>query len=308
MLRWLCLICAICAPLAADAPTPRQCFETFIAAVLNTEGLTPEARKAELERCFDFEAWAADKEATDARRLSDDDKGELRTQWSTLLASDEFGQRWRQRSVTITEAPEPEKNEASLTIRVGDEARGNKFLVKLRRDAATNFWRWYAIVALDQKAGDNPAEAPRTIAQKLADIDARLAALERAEADLAAERAALVKLRRELRNQAEEERGGDAELGTPRALAEALARAMNAADWGAFVLTHSPQVRRDAARPRFDAQCAKVAVWTAKQATVLEDNQQAVLLIEVRGADNRPRMVMLRAIRDNGRWWINEEP
>jgi len=306
MLRWLWLICFCCAPLAAG-PTPRECFETFVAAVLNTANLAPEARAAELDRCFDFDAWAAEKEAADAAKLTPTEREELRAQWATLLASEEFSAKWKQNKITIVDAPNPENGSATLTISMGEQ-RGGKFLVKLKHDAKADFWRWYAIVPQDQKAGDNPVDAPRTPAQRLADIEARLAEIDAAEASLADERAALRKLQRELRAQAEEDRAGDNQLGTPRALADALARAMNRADWGAFVLAHAPAVRRDSARSRFDAQCAKVAVWSARQVAVVEPGLRAVLILEVRGADNRSRMVALQCVREGGRWWINEEP
>lgn len=188
MIRWLCLICAFCGALAAQSPTPRQCFETFMDAVLNKQNLGPEARKEAIERCFDFDAWAADKETTDNRNLTDAEKADLRAEWSTLLASDEFARRWQARTVSIINAPEPQGAEATLEISLGEQ-RGAKFLVKLRRDA-TDFWRWYVITPLDQKPGENPVEAPQTTAQKLAAIAERLAALDKLETDVAAERAA----------------------------------------------------------------------------------------------------------------------
>lgn len=306
MIRWLCLICAFCGALAAQSPTPRQCFETFMDAVLNRQQLAPEARKEALERCFDFDAWAADKETTDNRKLSDAEKTDLRAEWSTLLASDEFARRWQAKTVTITSAPEPVGAEATLEISLGEQ-RGQKFLVKLRRDA-TDFWRWYAITPLDQIPGENPVNPPQTAAQKLAAIAERLAELDKLETGIAAERAALLKQRRDLQAQMEEERGGDATLGSPRALAEALARAMNKADWGAVVLAHAPGVRREAARARFDAACARVAVWTARQAYVREAGVSAMLVLEMRTADGRTRMIVLQAVRSGDRWWINEEP
>lgn len=224
-----------------------------------------------------------------------------------LLASDEFARRWREQQARIVAAPEPRGDDATLEIALGAQGE-SRFEVRLKRPAGGGNWRWYAIVPLDAKPGENPVEAPRSTAGQLAELDAQLEALRQKEEELAALGAALRKKRGELLARLEEERGAGAELGTPRELAEVLARALNRGDWGAFMLCHAPDARRESARPRFDAQAAKARLWRVATVHVTEPGARATVVLEVRGADNRPRAILLSALRAGGRWWIDEEP
>lgn len=308
MLRWLVLLILFAPNLAAETPSPRQCFETFIAAVLNTGGQDAEARSASLARCFDFDAWAAHRETADGTSLSPAERDDLKKQWSILLCSDEFAARWKQRAVTILDAPAAEGSEATLTISLSTgDRREEKFLVRMKLDAAAAFWRWYVIEPLDQKAGQNPAPAPRTVAQRLAAIEARLAELDQLESAAAKERESLQRQRRALEAELAEEHPAGSELGTPRAVAEALARALAQGDWGAFLLAHAPEVRRLGARQRFEAQAGRGLHWAALQ-VAMRTEAEALLAIEMRDANGRARVIAVRAMRRDGRWWVAEAP
>ncbi|MBX3473258.1 MAG: hypothetical protein KF754_02670 [Planctomycetes bacterium] len=306
MVRTIALIALFCGPLAAQAPSPRECFETFMRAVRNTDNMEPAARKLELQRCFDFDAWVEQREATDGKPLELGQRDELRREWALLLASDEFQTRWKTRTITVVEAPEPTGTEAVLTISLAAEGkRGDRFLVKLRLQADSTFWRWYAIEPLDQKAGDNPLPA-LTPEQRLALIAMRLAELDKAEAALAAEREALLRTRRLLLSREAEERGFGTALGSPQALARELSSALTVGDWGAFVLAHAPGARAESGRARFDAQRERGLKWAAQQAWVQPDGK-ALIVLQVSGQD-RTRVVTLRAVKRDGRWWVEESP
>lgn len=305
----LLLIALLAAPLAAQAPTPRACFEQFVAAVLNEKGIAEAERTRDLERCFDFEAWAAEREQEENRKFPADERARLKADWNTLLASAEFRDNWKKRKVTITDAPEPAQREATLQIKLSAEGeRGETFQVKLRLNPSGDFWRWYAIVPLDHKAGDNPAPAPRTTAQQLADVEARLAEVDSAARQLQAAREELLRQQRDLRARLEEERGQDKELGSPRSLAEVAGRCLLSNDWGGFLLAHAPARRGDGAKQRFAEQRVKLAAWVVKQVVVQEQGRRALVGVEIRFIGGQVREIVLEVSRQDGRWWIDEAP
>ncbi|MBK9975498.1 MAG: hypothetical protein IPP14_12070 [Planctomycetes bacterium] len=309
MARMLLLLALVAAPLAAQAPTPRACFEQFVAAVLNEAGAAEADRTRALQRCFDFEAWAAEREIDENRKFPAEERTRLKADWDTLLASAEFRDNWKKRKVTIIDAPAPAQSEATLQIKLSAEGqRGETFQVKLRLNPAGDFWRWYAIVPLDRKAGDNPAPAPRTTAQQLADIEAKLAEVDSAARQLELAKEELLRQQRELRAKLEEERGADKELGSPRALAEVAGRCLLSNDWGGFLLAHAPAHRSDAAKQRFGQLRIKLAGWTVKQVVVEQEGKRALLGVELRFIGGEMRQIVLEAVRVDGRWWIDEAP
>lgn len=288
--------------LAQDAPpTPRQCFDDFVALVLNRGELGLADRLRKLEAAYDLEAWMQAKEAVDGKAYAPEERLRFKADWLTVLASDTFREAWQRQAVRVFEEPEPVGTEATLTIRLG-EVRGRDFLVKLRFDADQQRWRVYDIVAQGQVAPE--LAEPRTPQEKLRIVQQALDEIAQVQAELEQRRAALEQRQRELQAEIEEHRAGG-ELATPRELALALGNAITAKDWGAFALSHLPEHRTDVARARFEASAARIESWAVREIVVVREGESALLVIDAK-VSGRLRALTLRAVRQGGRWWVSE--
>lgn len=296
------LLVAGAAVMAQDKPSPTACFQKFIDAVLSDKGASDATRSAELEHCFDFEAWATEKQKRDAVTFSGEERDQLRADWQTLLASEEFRDNWKRKGVRIV-SEQAEGVEIALQEAEGPEQR---IRIRMKRNTAGDFWRWYWSEPIGAKAAESPLPAPKTNAEWLKAIAARLDEIARAETDLAAERAELQRQQRRLLARAEEEQGRGPQ-GTPTALAQAAGAALMSGRWDDFAALHRGKCGEDS-RKRFIKQSERINGWTVNEVSVTEPGRRAIVNIEVAVPGRPARTLAMRVVKDGARWSIDETP
>lgn len=291
---------------ALHAESPAGSFHAFIAAVLDTNA--PEAeRRALFDKYFDFEAWFAEKQATESRQYNAEEKAQLKEEWMTVFLSDEFRQRFAARNVQIVEEPEPAGDNAELIIRItSPPAAAGRYRVKLKRSG--EHWRWYSIPRMEE------TPEPQTPEQ-------RLAALKQAIADARAEQQRIAETIRDLEAQAKRVESEIAEAGaddkphsSPMTTARTLGKAVQNADLEALLAAHTPARRRadrEPLRRKLDEQSRRLASWEALDVTLSDDKQSASVRVKLKlwhdtGIKERTLTIAMRLI--DGNWLVDEEP
>jgi hypothetical protein len=176
----------------------------------------------------------------------------------------------------------------------------------MKANAAGDFWRWYWSEPVGAEAAESPLPAPRTNAEWLKAIAARLDEIASAEGELAAERAELLKQQRRLLARAEEEQGRGPQ-GTPTALVRAAGAALLSGRWEDFAALHSGKCGEDS-RKRFDKQRERVNGWAVTEVSVTEPGRRAIVNVEVSVPGRPARTLAMRVAKKDTRWFIDEAP
>ena len=293
---------------AQEDPSPRQCFQAFIDAVLDSSGAADAARQAALAKCFDFDAWAEEKQRLEGAKFSAEERRLLQSDWLTLLASDEFRDNFSRKGVRIIEQELGAQGAATVIIALGEatqDKREERIRMRMRLDAKARFWRWYWSDAVNAMPSSLPQ--PRTAADLLRSVTARLEEIAKLQVELVAERESLLRRQRELQARLEEERG-QGPRGSPQSLARAAGRALLAGDWEGFAALHDPACTGEGARERFDALQSRLSGWEVKDTSVREAGGSAIASIEVSFRDRTARVIALRLRRAGDQWQIDEAP
>jgi hypothetical protein len=184
-------------------------------------------------------------------------------------------------------------------------------------DAANLHWRWFAMPRIGEPAEAPPPE-PKTPAQRLFQIAQELTELTKARTVLDAQERRLKSERRRLLAKIQEDKAGDGLFASPRRTVENLWKAIQSADFEAFLRGHLESRRADADTPetrkRFARNTERIKKWKVLESTINErDSSRSTVRVQVtfRAPDETaPRMrtisVSLRKVADE--WLIDEEP
>lgn len=305
----------------ATVISPRKSFEAFIEAVLNEPELSKEERTARFNSYFDFENWLTEKEKTEGKTYSDEDKVSLKADWHTLFFSDEFRQIYKKRDIRVIEEPEPdwkaERAELVIAMKNTVSEKDEKFRVQMTLNVEKLHWSWYAIPRVESDQPSDTGQKPTAEgAERIRQVEAELEAVKNTKKALAAKQS---KLEKELRRLKSEQVGNSDKEGiysTPHKTVSAIWRAIRAEDTASFLRGHLERHRKNVDENKVSARLKKdssrITVWDILDTTVnANDENRAIVRVKISFKSDgniRKKTLSLNLVKISGEWLLNEEP
>jgi hypothetical protein len=308
---WGIFFCLLCAPLAAQALTPEQSFRAFLDAVTRPD-VEAAARRAAIERYFDFDSWLRRHGEAQGREIPADEAAQRRAEWFDVLEHEEFRARFVGRELTVLETLTEERigGEAELLVRLsGPGGAFAHFRVHMTPAPDGSFWRWY-----EMPAAQAPVQEEQTLEQSIARLEESLWELRRQRELLDLQEQALEGELRRLRATLHEQVPGESPFGTPRRAAQAVGAALRGGDMDALLAAHHPEARRALRRETLAGRAARaresLARWEVLDSWSVGDDESLVRVrLTLWGADKPVvRTQRLRLKRHEETWLLIEAP
>lgn len=292
--------------------TPRESFEAFVKAVLDTD-LDADARKAQFERYFDFDTWLKGHAAEEGKVYTEKETADLKQQWFELFQSDEFRATYRSRNVRVLEEPDPDRarGHAELVIAMqGKDGKDEKFRVLMTLSKDGTHWRWYSIPRIEETA------APLTSREKVKKIEAALKTIADKRAELDAQEKALRGELAKLRSDLAEKDAGASPFASPKSVVESAWKAIEKGDADALLDCHTTRRVSESKLSDVEAKIKRLRErlmnWKVLDSTIDEhDASRASVRVKLslqRTGESDERTITIRVVRSGDDWKIDEAP